>query len=307
MLPECAESSARSARPRGGVGSVRGRTPPHRAPGGPGSPEPGQPRGPPAGQTGDDGPPRRQPRSRGVAAVGPQVLARAGVPHRRGRRRDVHRGRPDGPDGRGPARARRGAGRDDCARDDPGVRPHDRPARGLADPAHGRGPGRPRPRGRPRRGRCQGCARPRRRQCRGAQAHRHGRLARAAAHLRLAPPPHGCDLAHARRRRPAAVLAGRTPRGRVRRPGQLHLPRAPDDRTAARGHGAAVRGARHRHRDRPRRPGHQDGGRRDPLRDHRRRARCRGRPRPRRDHGRGRPAARRAGRYGGGSGPLAAR
>ena len=69
-------------------------------------------------------------------------------------------------------------------------------AEALADPETG---------GRARRGRRPRRARPRRRGGRRPQAHRHGRRARAAPHLRLAAPPHRRDLAHARRRRPAAV------------------------------------------------------------------------------------------------------
>ena len=122
----------------------RGWPAPGGAPGGLRGAAPRRPRGPAARQAGHHGPARRHPGRRGVAAVGPQVLARAGLPERRGRRRDVHRGRPDGPDGRRPAGARAGARRDDGAGDDPRVRPHHRPARGLADPADGRGARRPR-------------------------------------------------------------------------------------------------------------------------------------------------------------------
>ena len=79
-----------------------------------------------------------QRRRRGQPAHRPAVLARAGLPERRRRGRHVHRGRPEALRPVARIIARGGHRGDDRAGDDPRLRPHHRPAGGLADPARWR-------------------------------------------------------------------------------------------------------------------------------------------------------------------------
>ena len=177
-------------------------------------------------------------------------------------------------------------------RDDPGLRAHLRPARRVADPARRRVADLPVLRGargprQPLGARAAG--RRRRRRAARVDLRRH----RAAARLRLAPPPHQRDRPHARGCRPGGALrpVGADPGRRVRRPRVVHVLRPPDERAAARAPRPALRAARQRRHHRARRPGHQDGGRRGAVRAHRRGGGIRHRPRPRRRDGRGRAAA----------------
>ena len=196
--------------------------------------------------------------------------------------------------------------------DDPGLRAHRRPARRVADPAHGGGaraaPGPPRTPSTRRDSRA--VPEPQA----AAEAARaladHGRRPRAAARLRLAPSPDRRDRPHARRRRPRRPPSvAHDARRRVRRPGQLHLPRAPDDR--ARSSPRSCSGSRplaSRRHHRARRPA---SSRRWATRS----SSCTPDAAPAAaialdlvdDDGRGRPAARRAGRHGRGPGRLPAR
>ncbi len=133
---------------------------------------------------------------------------------------------------------------------------------------------------------------------------------RAAARLRLAPPPDERDRPHARRRRPGGALRPLRPGARrgLRRPRLLHLLRAPDERAPAGPPRPAVRAPRERRRDRARRPGHQDGGRRGAVRPHGggRGIRHRSRPRRRDDRGRAAPARSASDSPTGGSCPASA-
>ena len=135
----------------------------------------------------------------------------------------------------GPADRRRPGQRGAGPRDDPGLRAHLRPARRVADPARRRVADRPVLRGargprQPLGARAAG--RRRRRRAARLDLRRH----RAAARLRLASPPHQRDRPHARGRRPDGALrpVRADPGRRLRRPGLVHLLRAPDERAAAR-------------------------------------------------------------------------
>ena len=107
---------------------------------------------------------------------------------------------------------------------DPGLRPHLRPARRVADPARGgvadlpvlrgaRGPRQPLG--------ARAAGRRRRRRAARVDLRRH----RAAARLRLAAPPHQRDRPHARGCRPDGALrpVRADPGRRLRRPGLVHL------------------------------------------------------------------------------------
>ena len=171
-----------------------------------------------------DGAPRGVRGRRRRAGHGPPVLARDGLPERRGRRGDVHRGRPRGAQAGGPDHQRRAGQRGARPGHDPGLRPHRRPAGGVADPARrrvadlavlrgARGPRQPLG--------ARAAGRRRRRRAARVDLRRH----RAAAGLRLAPPPHQRHRPHARGCRPGRALRplGPDPGRRLRRPGVVHL------------------------------------------------------------------------------------
>ena len=109
------------------------------------------------------------------------------------------------------------------------------------------------------------------------------RPARAAPRLRLAAAPVGHGVAHARRRRPRVLRPDEDALRGLRRPRQLHRPRASHVRARPRPARLPLRGAVGRRHHRPRRAPHQDGRRRGALHDGRRGAGGRHRARPRRD------------------------